>query len=93
MNSSTDPRRQDKVNRYKPPVSTGQAAGGEDLMPDYMNILGTVLISTFISLIPIEYLISRNGILNVWSYDEIKMVRLAGPVLLVHQFRELTCQR
>lgn len=40
MSSATvDPRRPDKVNRYKPPSSNGQQ-GNEDLMPDYMNILG-----------------------------------------------------
>lgn len=39
MNSPVDPRRQDKVNRYKPSENAGQGAG-DDLMPDYMNILG-----------------------------------------------------
>lgn len=37
MNSSIDPRRVDKINRYKP---ASQGAGSEDLVPDYMNILG-----------------------------------------------------
>uniref|UniRef100_A0A1L8DC35 Uncharacterized protein n=1 Tax=Nyssomyia neivai TaxID=330878 RepID=A0A1L8DC35_9DIPT len=42
MTSPTvDPRRPDKVNRYKPPASNGQQ-GNEDLTPDYMNILGMV---------------------------------------------------
>ncbi|XP_044744425.1 PAT complex subunit Asterix isoform X2 [Coccinella septempunctata] len=38
---NVDPRRPDKVQRYKPsPVSAnGQ---GEDLTPDYMNILGMI---------------------------------------------------
>lgn len=35
MNSIVDPRRADKINRYKPAQS-----GNEDLVPDYMNILG-----------------------------------------------------
>ncbi|KAG4066887.1 hypothetical protein HA402_008989 [Bradysia odoriphaga] len=39
MNSQVDPRRADKVNRYKPP---SQGAGSEDLVPDYMNILGMI---------------------------------------------------
>lgn len=37
---SVDPRRPDKVQRYKPNVSTNSNASGEDLTPDYMNILG-----------------------------------------------------
>lgn len=41
MNASVDPRRADKVVRFKPSESSGQGAGaGDDLMPDYMNILG-----------------------------------------------------
>lgn len=39
MNSTVDPRRGDKINRYKP---AAQGAGSEDLVPDYMNILGKV---------------------------------------------------
>lgn len=39
MNSSVDPRRGDKINRFKP---TSQGAGSDDLVPDYMNILGNV---------------------------------------------------
>ncbi|XP_055373356.1 protein Asterix [Condylostylus longicornis] len=41
MNSTNDPRRREKVVRYK---ALGQANGGagEDLMPDYMNILGMI---------------------------------------------------
>lgn len=41
MNSSVDPRRGDKINRYKP---AGQQGASEDLVPDYMNILGNVII-------------------------------------------------
>jgi len=38
-----DPRRPEKVNRYKAPQNTGQGiSGGDDLMPDYMNILGMI---------------------------------------------------
>lgn len=40
MPSNVDPRRPDKVQRYKPPSTNGNASGGEDLTPDYMNILG-----------------------------------------------------
>lgn len=36
-----DPRRPEKVNRYKAQQSNGQGAS-DDLMPDYMNILGMV---------------------------------------------------
>ena len=43
MNSNVDPRRSDKVIRYKI-VEAGQGIG-EDLMPDYMNILGICLCS------------------------------------------------
>ncbi|CAD7081552.1 unnamed protein product [Hermetia illucens] len=42
MSSPIDPRRQDKVNRYKSPLGQGQGAVGDDLMPDYMNILGMI---------------------------------------------------
>lgn len=36
-----DPRRKEKVNRYKASQNQGQAgSSSEDLMPDYMNILG-----------------------------------------------------
>lgn len=37
---SIDPRRPDKQQRYKPPPASNNAAPGEDLTPDYMNILG-----------------------------------------------------
>lgn len=40
MTATVDPRRADKVNRYKPVDSGNQAGVGDDLMPDYMNILG-----------------------------------------------------
>lgn len=41
MEKSVDPRRKEKVNRYKPRESDGQNnPQGEDPMPDYMNILG-----------------------------------------------------
>lgn len=43
MNASADPRRKEKVNRYKPPQNQGQNSSGtsnDDLTPDYMNILG-----------------------------------------------------
>ncbi|XP_037940537.1 protein Asterix [Teleopsis dalmanni] len=43
MNSTVDPRRKEKVVRYKPPSTQGQSgAPNEDLMPDYMNILGMI---------------------------------------------------
>lgn len=35
-----DPRRPDKQQKYTPPASSNNAAPGEDLTPDYMNILG-----------------------------------------------------
>lgn len=38
---NVDPRRPDKVQRYKPTTSGSTNASGEDLTPDYMNILGT----------------------------------------------------
>ncbi|KAF5274069.1 hypothetical protein FQR65_LT04467 [Abscondita terminalis] len=37
---SVDPRRPDKVQRYKPTTSGSSNTSGEDLTPDYMNILG-----------------------------------------------------
>uniref|UniRef100_A0A182Y312 Protein Asterix n=2 Tax=Cellia TaxID=44534 RepID=A0A182Y312_ANOST len=38
-----NPRRPEKVHRYKPVDSANQGAGvGDDLMPDYMNILGMI---------------------------------------------------
>lgn len=39
---TSDPRRPDKQHRYKPPPPTAQASPGEDLTPDYMNILGMI---------------------------------------------------
>lgn len=39
MSAQVDPRRHDKVNRFKPAENPGQS-GSDDLMPDYMNILG-----------------------------------------------------
>jgi hypothetical protein len=39
---SVDPRRPDKVQRYKPPTANTNGQG-EDLTPDYMNILGEFL--------------------------------------------------
>ncbi|RZF39247.1 hypothetical protein LSTR_LSTR010341 [Laodelphax striatellus] len=40
-NHSSDPRRPDKEHRYKLPINNMQASG-EDLTPDYMNILGMI---------------------------------------------------
>ncbi|CAB3370710.1 protein Asterix [Cloeon dipterum] len=43
--SQADPRRPDKIVRYKAPAPLSQASGaapGEDLTPDYMNILGMI---------------------------------------------------
>lgn len=37
--SNVDSRRPDKVQRYKPSQPNGNAPG-DDLTPDYMNILG-----------------------------------------------------
>lgn len=48
MNSAVDPRRADKVNRFKPTDNIGQIAG-DDLIPDYMNILGTGRAPVFVS--------------------------------------------
>ena len=52
MNSSADPRRPDKVIRYSNPLlqqQNAQAQGsgqpnpsGDDLTPDYMNVLGMI---------------------------------------------------
>lgn len=41
--SNADPRRPDRVQRYKPPSANG-GAPGEDLTPDYMNVLGNNLV-------------------------------------------------
>lgn len=38
-----DPRRPDKQQKYKPPQQSASAGPGEDLTPDYMNILGEAL--------------------------------------------------
>ncbi|XP_066996550.2 protein Asterix [Anabrus simplex] len=40
--SSSDPRRPDKEHRFKVPTPTSQAGPGEDLTPDFMNILGMI---------------------------------------------------
>lgn len=39
---NVDPRRPDKVQRFKAPQANGNAPG-EDLTPDYMNILGELI--------------------------------------------------
>ncbi|ALC43075.1 CG10674 [Drosophila busckii] len=39
MNMTVDPRRKEKINRYKAAKNPGQ---NEDMMPDYMNILGMI---------------------------------------------------
>ena len=52
MNSSSDPRRPDKIVRYSNPLLQQQNAqnqgsgqptpSGDDLTPDYMNVLGMI---------------------------------------------------
>lgn len=42
VNHVSDPRRPDKQHRYKPPTANMQANPGDDLTPDYMNILGMI---------------------------------------------------
>ncbi|SPP87169.1 protein Asterix [Drosophila guanche] len=43
MNNHVDPRRKEKINRYRAPKNQGQGGGAnEDMMPDYMNILGMI---------------------------------------------------
>nr|CAD7424536.1 unnamed protein product [Timema monikensis] len=42
LNSYSDPRRPDKEHRFKAPAPSAQAVPGEDLTPDYMNILGMI---------------------------------------------------
>ena len=86
-----NPRRPEKVHRYKPVDSANQGAGvGDDLMPDYMNILGMFCLGCFVSsrLLPNTCQtfppLHRYDILHVWSHDEVEMVRLAGAVLFLH---------
>lgn len=40
MEKIIDPRRKEKVNRFKPRESDGNSQQADDPMPDYMNILG-----------------------------------------------------
>jgi len=41
--NSENVKRPDRIVRYQPPSSTGgTAAAQEDLMPDYLNILGMI---------------------------------------------------
>lgn len=43
MTITVDPRRKEKIVRYKAPKNQGQSGGAnEDMMPDYMNILGMI---------------------------------------------------
>ncbi|XP_059091970.1 protein Asterix-like isoform X2 [Tigriopus californicus] len=46
MNNSNDPRRPEKIVRFTNPLSVqsqnGSAQPGEDLTPDYMNVLGMI---------------------------------------------------
>ena len=67
-----DPRRKEKVNRYKAPQNQGQAGNSsEDLMPDYMNILGiTYKQYLYIYAIATKLVFFRHDILNVWTDDE-----------------------
>lgn len=37
-----DPRRLDRVKPYKAEASVQSTSGGEDFLPDYMNILGMI---------------------------------------------------
>lgn len=40
---SVDPRRPEKIRQFKPSATNnGATSGGEDFMPDYMNILGMI---------------------------------------------------
>lgn len=41
-NHSSDPKRPDKVARYKPPAQGTPGAPGEDPTTDYMNVLGMI---------------------------------------------------
>lgn len=43
-----DPRRKEKVVRYKPPESQGTTTQADDPMPDYMNILGEIGLPTLL---------------------------------------------
>lgn len=83
--NSVDPRRPDRVVRYKPPLNNGQ----EDLMPDYMNILGEFSVN----LCDLLYFgIFRNDFLNVWPDDEAQMGSLVGAVCFLYQFRQFQGQ-
>ncbi|KAL0120698.1 hypothetical protein PUN28_008401 [Cardiocondyla obscurior] len=42
MNSSTDPRRPDKEVRYKPASSNNQSHIQDDMIPEYMNVIGMI---------------------------------------------------
>ncbi|KAK0176433.1 hypothetical protein PV328_000566 [Microctonus aethiopoides] len=42
MINSSDPRRPEKEIRYRPAIVSSQAQPGDDLTPDYMNILGMI---------------------------------------------------
>lgn len=45
MDKVVDPRRKEKVNRYKPRQADADSnPQAEDPMPDYMNILGKILL-------------------------------------------------
>ncbi|XP_069167180.1 protein Asterix-like [Procambarus clarkii] len=41
-NNSSDPRRVDKIVRYKPSAQGTSGAPGEDPTTDYMNVLGMI---------------------------------------------------
>ncbi|XP_063863123.1 protein Asterix-like [Scylla paramamosain] len=41
-NHSSDPKRADKITRYKPPAQGTPGAPGEDPTTDYMNVLGMI---------------------------------------------------
>ncbi|KAK8746259.1 hypothetical protein OTU49_017333, partial [Cherax quadricarinatus] len=41
-NNNADPRRADKIVRYKPPAQGTPGAPGEDPTTDYMNVLGMI---------------------------------------------------
>lgn len=92
MNSFVDPRRADKINRFKP---AGQQGGSEDLVPDYMNILGNFILKDCLhirrftgdgiichNLFTKIYLIDCGILLQIYSFSHTPIILILKIFLL-----------
>lgn len=98
MSAPVDPRRSEKVIPYKAPQNAGQStSGGDDFMPDYMNILGMIF-----SMCGLMMKLKWCGkhffvMLEDFFFNLIESISinrsLACTLLFLHQLREFESQR